>query len=244
MGNTLPILGPVALSCAIIMAVNFSTAALLYLTCLLVLVIGRIRLKEIGRLLAMTLLVVVLLVAGMKAFNIGRADTWLSRLGIGEKTEQVTTGNRDANGEYSQVEQAKIAIASGGLLGKGPGNSTQRTHLPLPYSDFAYAFITEEYGLVGAMVVLMLYLMIFSRTMAIAQKCETAFPNFLVLGLGVMIIMQAMTNMAVAVDLAPTTGQPLPLISKGGTSIIFVSMAIGVIIGVSRQNAEKQTIKS
>ena len=240
--NTLPILGPVALACAIILAFNFSTAALLFLTCLLLLIIGRVNMREIGRLLIVILFVVILLVAGMKSLGIGRADTWLARLGIGQ-TEQVVSEHRQADGEYNQVEQAKIAIASGGVIGKGPGNSTQRTHLPLPYSDFAYAFITEEYGLIGAMVVLLLYLWVFSRTVLIAKKCETAFPNFLVLGLGLMIIIQAMTNMAVAVDLAPTTGQPLPLISKGGTSIIFISMAMGVIIGVSRQMEEKNALE-
>ncbi len=235
--NTLPVLGPVALGCGLILAFNFSTAALLFVTCLLMLVIGRVRWREVGRLVMVTALVAALLVAGMKALGIGRADTWMARLGIGQ-TEQTATGNRLDDGEYNQVEQAKIAIASGEIVGKGPGNSTQRTHLPLPYSDFAYAFITEEYGLVGAGIVLILYLWVFARTVIIARKCETAFPNFLVLGLGLMIITQAMTNMAVAVDIAPTTGQPLPLISKGGTSIMFVSMAIGVIIGVSRQMEE------
>jgi len=234
--HTLPVLGPVALACGVILAFNFSTSALLFATCLLLLVIGRVRLREIGRLLVVVLAALMLAMAGMKALGVGRVDTWLSRLGVGgerEPTEQVLDPN-------SQIEQAKIAIASGGLLGKGPGNSTQRTHLPLAYSDFAYAFITEEYGLVGALVVLILYLWIFSRTVFVARKCETAFPNFLVLGLGLMIIMQAMTNMAVAVDLAPTTGQPLPLISKGGTSIMFISLAIGVIIGVSRQMDERE----
>ena len=241
--NTLPILGPVALACGIILAFNFSTSALLFLTCLLMLIIGRVRMREIGRLLVVIAFALVLIVAGMKSVGVGRADTWLARLGIGQ-TEQTASAHRQADGEYTQVEQAKIAIASGGLIGKGPGNSTQRTHLPLPYSDFAYAFITEEYGVVGAIIVLVLYLSVFSRSVAIAKKCETAFPNFLVLGLGLMIIIQAMTNMAVAVDIAPTTGQPLPLISKGGTSIIFISLALGVIIGVSRQMEEKEALKS
>ena len=233
--TTLPVLGPVVLGCGSILAFNLSTSALLFLTCLLMLIIGRVRMREIGRLTVLVVLLAVLLVAGMKAMGIGRADTWLQRLGIGPKTEQTTPEKT----EYNQIEQAKIAIASGEIFGKGPGKSTQRTHLPLPYSDFAYAFIAEEYGLIGAMVVLILYLWVFARTVFIARKCETAFPNFLVLGLGLTIIIQAMTNMAVAVDIAPTTGQPLPLVSKGGTSIMFVSMAIGVILGVSRQMEEK-----
>lgn len=241
--NTLPILGPVALACAIILAFNFSTSALLFVTCLLLLIIGRVRMREIGRLLVLIIVMLVLAVALMKAMGVGRADTWLSRLGL-IKTEDTRSSNRSGDGEYNQVEQAKIAIASGGIIGKGPGNSTQRTHLPLPYSDFAYAFITEEYGLIGAMFILVLYLWIFSRTVLIAKRCETAFPNFLVLGLGLMIIIQAMTNMAVAVDIAPTTGQPLPLISKGGTSIMFISMALGVIIGVSRQMEDDEKLKA
>lgn len=240
--HTFPVLVPIGGACAIILAFNFSTAALLFCTCLIMLFIGRIQLKEIIRLLLLIAIVLVLVVGAMKTLGIGRADTWLSRLGIGQ-TEQIASELRAEGGDYNQVEQAKIAIASGGILGKGPGNSTQRTHLPLPYSDFAYAFITEEYGLIGAMAVLILYLWVFSRTVMIAKKCETAFPNFLVLGLGLMIIIQAMTNMAVAVDVAPTTGQPLPLISKGGTSIIFISMALGVIIGVSRQMEENEALK-
>ena len=239
--QTLPILFPVAMACGTILIFNFSTAALLFMTCLLMLIIGRVKGREIMRLLVVIIVALVLIIGAMKMLGIGRADTWLSRLGIGDtpQTEQAASV-RTTGGEYDQVEQAKIAIASGGLVGKGPGNSTQRTHLPLPYSDFAYAFITEEYGLAGAMVVLLLYLWLFANTVLVSRKCNTAFPNFLVLGLGLMIVMQAMTNMAVAVDIAPTTGQPLPLVSKGGTSIIFVSMAMGVIIGVSRQLEEKE----
>lgn len=240
--NTLPILGPVGLACAIILAFNLSTSALLFFTCLLMMIIGRVRLREIGRLILLVIVMLVLAMALMKAAGVGRVDTWLSRLGLTQVDESRSVHKTD-DGEYYQVEQAKIAIASGGITGKGPGNSTQRTHLPLPYSDFAYAFITEEYGLIGAMVVLVLYLWIFSRTVLVARKCETAFPNFLVLGLGLMIIIQAMTNMAVAVDIAPTTGQPLPLISKGGTSIMFICMALGVIIGVSRQMEEEKMLR-
>ncbi len=234
--HTLPILAPVGLACGSILAFNFSTSALLFLTCLIMLIIGRVSMREIFRILALVLVVLALAIAVMKAAGVGRVSVWEKRLGLvrveeNEKQRELA----DATSESSQVEQAKIAIASGGLIGKGPGNSTQRTHLPLPYSDFAYAFITEEYGFVGAALILVLYLWIFFRAVMIARRCETAFPNFLVLGLGLMIIIQAMTNMAVAVNLFPVTGQPLPIVSKGGTSIIFMCMALGIIIGVSRQ---------
>ena len=236
--HTLPILGPVAMGCGLILPFNFSTSALLFITCLLILIIGRVTMREIGRLMAVILVAVVLMVAGLKAAGVGRADTWLNRLGIGQKTEQAASG-----GDNDQIRNAKIAIASGEIFGKGPGNSTQRTHLSNSSSDFAYAFITEEYGFAGAMIVMILYLWVFARTVIIARRCETAFPNFLVLGLGLMIITQAMVHIAVTVDLAPTTGQPLPLVSEGGTSIMFVSLAIGVIIGVSRQMEEKAAVQ-
>jgi cell division protein FtsW len=228
---TLPILMPVALSCLSILVFNFSTAGLLFLTCLLMLIIGRVPMREVVRLLALSLALVVLLVAGMKVAGVGRADTWLSRVGI----ETAASRERDARmavnpeDEAYQEIQAKIAIASGGLTGKGPGNSTQRTHLPLPYSDFAYAFITEEYGLLGAIFVLLIYLWIFYRSLLISRRCETAFPSFLVVGLGLMIVIQAMTNMAVGARVIPVTGQPLPIISKGGTSILFICLALGLI---------------
>lgn len=241
--NTLPILGPVALACGSILAFNFSTSALLFLTCLLMLIIGRVPFKEIFRMLFLGMIFLVLAVLLMKAAGVGRVSTWEKRLGItkideSERERQLA----DANSETSQVAQAQVAIASGGIAGKGPGNSTQRTHLPLPYSDFAYAFITEEYGFMGAAVVLIAYLWIFFRCILIARRCTTAFPTLLVLGLGLMILIQAMTNMAVAVGLFPVTGQPLPIISKGGTSIIFICMSLGIIIGVSRQIEEKQEI--
>ncbi|MCC8088599.1 MAG: FtsW/RodA/SpoVE family cell cycle protein [Rikenellaceae bacterium] len=239
--NTLPILGPVVLACGSILAFNFSTSALLFLTCLLMLILGRVSAREIFRMLFLGFIFLIFAVLVMKAAGVGRVATWEKRLGIvrvdeSEKERQLS----DAQSEFSQVAQARIAIASGGILGKGPGNSTQRTHLPLPYSDFAYAFITEEYGVIGASAVLIIFLWIFFRSVLISRRCATAFPSLLVLGLGLTIIIQALTNMAVAVGLFPITGQPLPIISKGGTSIMFMCMALGIIIGVSRQIEEKQ----
>ena len=145
--------------------------------------------------------------------------------------------------DVMNVEQAKIAIATGGIYGKGPGNSTQRNILPHPYSDFIYAIIIEEYGLVlGGGLVLLLYLVLFFRAIRISLKSPTLFGSFMVIGMSFSLVFQAMINMGVAVNLLPVTGQPLPLISMGGTSLWFSSLAIGIILSVSREielNKEK-----
>ena len=235
--TTIPLLLPVVLACGAIFFSNFSTSAITFFTCWVMLYIGRVRVRELWRLVGIVVVVIALALAFMSAAGIGRAETWMNRLkdyaGIG--TEQVDEKSDD----NLQVEQAKIAIASGGIFGKGPGNSTQRANLPHSYSDFAYAFIVEEYGVVGAVVVLVLYLWIFFRTILIFQKCGTAFPSLLVLGLGLMIVLQALFNMLVSVNLFPVTGQTLPLISLGGSSLLFTSLALGMILGVSRQTQER-----
>ena len=235
--TTIPLLLPVVLACGAIFFSNFSTSAITFFTCWVMLYIGRVRVRELWRLVGIVVVVIALALAFMSAAGIGRAETWMNRLkdyaGIG--TEQVGEKSDD----NLQVEQAKIAIASGGIFGKGPGNSTQRANLPHSYSDFAYAFIVEEYGVVGAVVVLVLYLWIFFRTILIFQKCGTAFPSLLVLGLGLMIVLQALFNMLVSVNLFPVTGQTLPLISLGGSSLLFTSLALGMILGVSRQTQER-----
>ena len=234
--NTVPLLLPIVLSCGAIFFSNFSTAAITFITCYIMLYIGRVRVSELIRLLTMVMAVMIITVAIMSAADIGRARTWTNRMKDFAKIEQRDGGSSK---DELQVEQAKIAIASGGVAGKGPGNSTQRANLPHSYSDFAYAFIIEEYGIVGAMVVLVLYLWIFFRSILIFQRCGTAFPSLLVLGLGLMIVLQAIINMLVSVNLIPVTGQTLPLISLGGSSMIFTAMALGMILGVSRQMNEK-----
>lgn len=235
--TTVPLLLPVCLACAAIMFSNFSTAALTFFSCLVMLYVGRVRGRELWRLVRMVIVVVAILLLVMSSFNIGRAQTWVNRITSFVKTEQAD--DISPGSDSFQVEQAKIAIASGGIFGKGPGMSTQRANLPHSYSDFAYAFIVEEYGLFGALVVLALYLWLFFRTVIIFQKCERAFPSLLVLGLGIMIVLQAIFNMLVSVNLFPVTGQPLPLISLGGSSMLFTSIALGMIQGVSRQMHEK-----
>ena len=234
---TIPVLGPIVIACAAIFISNFSTAAITFCTCLIMLYVGRVRVRELWRLVALVFVTMVCAVSVMYAFNIGRSHTWVNRLGIGDmmsKTEQVKAQGED---DDLQQEQARIAIASGGLMGKGPGNSTQRSNHS--YSDFAYAFIVEEYGLIGASLMLFLYLCIFFRGIVTFRRCGTAFPGLLVLGLCLMITFQAICNMLVSVCLFPVTGQTLPLVSLGGSSIVFTCLALGLILGISRQVKEE-----
>lgn len=237
--TTIPLLLPVVMACGAIFFSNFSTSAITFFTCWVMLYIGRVKVRELWRLVGIVVVTMVCALTFMTVAGIGRAETWTNRLKsfAGIKTEQVS--EQQESDDNLQVEQAKIAIASGGIFGKGPGNSTQRANLPHSYSDFAYAFIVEEYGIIGAFVILVLYLWIFFRAILIFQRCGTAFPSLLVLGLSLMIVLQALFNMLVSVNLFPVTGQTLPLISLGGSSLLFTSLALGMILGVSRQIEEK-----
>ncbi len=237
--TTIPLIGPIVLSCVLVVISNLSTAIIMGLACIIVLILGRVRWREIGRLILLALVLFVLLVGILKLFGVGRVDTWISRvetfIGI-ESVEESPTGKRQeiSDSEF-QAHQAKIAVASGWLMGKGPGQSTQRSNLPHPYSDYAYAFIIEEYGFLGAVFILGCYLWIFYRGMVIFRKCKTAFPSIMVLGLSLMITLQALLHMCVSVDATPVTGQTLPIISLGGSSLIFTCVSLGMILGVSRQ---------
>jgi len=169
----------------------------------------------------------------------GRVATWKNRV------ETYFSGKEADDDANFQVEQAKIAIASGGFFGKGPGNSTQRNFLPHPYSDFIFAIIIEEYGFIGAFFVVFIYLVLFYRAGIIVRKSKTAFPAFLAVGLLLSLVMQAMINMGVATNVFPVTGQTLPLVSMGGTSIIFTSLSLGIILNISVLNnkeSEKETV--
>lgn len=240
--TAVPLLVPVALACGIIVFSSLSTAMMIFVTCLVMLYVGRVKVRELMKLVVLVMLVGILFVSVMAMSGSGRGKTWINRLKAFAPIEQVDT---QTEVDDLQERQAKIAIASGGIIGKGPGNSTQRANLPHSYSDFAYAFIIEEYGLVGGIVVLALYLWLFFRTVMISRKCERVFPSLLVLGLGIMIVMQAFINMMVSVGLFPVTGQTLPLISMGGSSLVFTSLALGMILGISRQMHERslQTAK-
>lgn len=222
----LPLIIPIVVVCLLILPANFSTAALLGITCWVLLYIGRVNLRY---LLGFTGIGVLVLSVGifvlLETNAVGRAKTWKNRI------ENFTSGE---NSENYQALQSKIAIASGGLIGKGPGNSTQRNFLPHPYSDFIYAIIVEEYGLAGGVFILMLYLILLYRAGVIVKKAQRTFPAFLAIGLTLILVFQALVNMAVAVNLFPVTGQPLPLVSMGGTSLLFTSAAFGILLSISR----------
>jgi cell division protein FtsW len=220
---------PIAIICALILPENLSTALLIFGICMLILFIGRTPVKFILAWIGLALAGVILFALLLDAVtDANRVSVWKARI------ENYVSGEEDIDGDY-QANQAKIAIASGGLIGKAPGNSVQRNMLPQSNSDFIFAIIIEEYGLFfGALPIILVYLILLFRGIAIAKKCETAFPAFLVLGLTLMIVVQAILNMAVAVGLFPVTGQTLPLISWGRTSMLITSFALGAILGVSR----------
>ncbi len=211
-----------------------STSLLLLLTLFVLLFIGGIRMNHLLRMIGIgTLLVGLILVIGLNTNWFPRVTTAVNR---------VTTfvdEDRAAEKNTFQSEQAKIAVATGGIFGKGPGNSTQRYVLPHPYSDFIYAIIIEEYGLLGGIVVLGLYWILLFRAIVIARSCTRVFPQVVVLGLVLAIVFQAMLNMAVAVGVIPVTGQTLPLVSLGGSSMLTQSFALGIVLSVSRATEER-----
>lgn len=226
----LPVILPVIAVTLLILPANFSTAAILFVTCMVLMFIGRISLKYIFSLIGLGLIGILLIFALTKAFPglFPRGGTWVSRIDHFINQEEA-----DPDATY-QVDQAKIAIVSGGVFGKSPGKSTQRNFLPHPYSDFIFAIIIEEYGIIGGSFVMFLYLILFFRVIRIANKCQGNFGTLLSIGIGFSLVFQAMINMAVAVNLFPVTGQTLPLVSMGGTSIWFTSISLGIILSVSR----------
>ncbi|MBL4578574.1 MAG: FtsW/RodA/SpoVE family cell cycle protein [Flavobacteriales bacterium] len=222
----LPIIFPVLLVCGLILPANLSTAAVLFMTCICLMFIGRVNFKYLLALMGIGLLGLGLtIMLLMLTPHQGRLVTWKHRI------ENYVSGDNEGN---YQVEQSKIAIARGGWFGVGPGNSTQRNFLPHPYSDFIFAIIIEEYGLLGATVIILLYLILLFRTIRIVAKSPGAFGTLLAMGCCFSLVFQAMINMAVAVNLFPVTGLALPLVSMGGTSILFTSIALGIILSVSK----------
>ena len=220
----IPMLLWCGLICGLIALTDFSSATLLLVTCLLILFIGRVPVKYL------TLLVIVGILAGALAFSIGqRGDTVVSQM----------KDFLDPTEIPFQAKQSYIAIATGGVTGKGPGNSDQRNFLPHPYSDFIYAIIIEEYGLAGGLTVVILYLALLWRGIITASNSDRAFGGLLSAGLSFALVMQAMINMGVAVGLLPITGLPLPLVSMGGTSLLFTGIALGIILSVSRGEIEE-----
>lgn len=226
----LPVLAPMLLTCALIAPANLSTALMLGFTCTIVFFIGRVQVKHLGFLALAGLICLSLLFTVSKLTGFGRAATWEQRI----KDFTSDTKKDSKHQDVYQVEQAKIAIANGGLAGRGPGQSQQKNFLPHPYSDFIFAIIIEEYGLIGGGFVVMLYLLFLWRSVVIFKRCPFAFGAFLAVGLSITLVFQAMLNMAVNVHLVPVTGLTLPMISMGGSSIWFTSVAIGIILSVSK----------
>jgi len=223
----MPILVPVLIVCGLIAPSNLSTAAVLFATCILLMFIGRVSWKYIFLLAMLGVVVLVGLIAIGKLYphlELVRVDTWVSRLNEFANVE---------DGGY-QVQQAKIAIAKGGIIGNGPGNSVIRNFLPYAHADFIYAIICEEYGLLGGTVILVLYVLLFLRNVKLVTRSPKAFGAFLAIGLSLLLTVQALANIAVNVNLVPATGLTLPLISMGGTSLLFTCISLGMILSVSK----------
>ena len=232
--GTWPILMPVIASCLVIFPAHPSSAVLVFAASWVMMLIGRVRFRELMKLVGLAAAGVVLIMA----LNLGRSETAEGR--VSTWIHLWTQSQRDKPVEHlSDTERSMIAIHNGGLLGEGAGQSAMRVEMIHPESDYAYAFFVEEYGLVLAVVLLMLYLWIFFRAIEIFRRCGTAFPGLLVLVLALLITCQALLHIMVTVNLIPETGQTLPLISRGGSSVLFTSVALGMILGVSRQNDEQ-----
>ena len=231
--SLLPLWLPVFAVLILILPANFSTTAIIFTMLLVLAFLGGYPLKYIGAIVGTGLLVLAFFVLVAKAFPDAmpnRVDTWTSRI-------VNFIDDRDTEEDY-QIEKAKIAIATGSIYGLGPGKSVQKNFLPQSSSDFIFAIIIEEYGLLGGLFLLILYLLLLFRIVVVAQKAETIFAKLLTVGVGLPIIFQALINMGVAVELFPVTGQTLPLISSGGTSIWVTCLAIGIILSVSAKREE------
>ncbi len=242
----LPIITPVVVVCALIAPANLSTALLLGASCLLLMFIGRVSNKHLLMVVGAALIPILFLVSaavirhGKTKVDDGnvvakkssglfvRVNTWVGRV------ESFIYGSKDVENDAYQTAQAKIAISKGGLFGVMPGNSTTRDYLPQAYNDFIYAIIIEEYGLVGGAFIMFIYLVFLYRCIRIFKRCPFAFGAFLALGLSFTLAIQALANMAVAVNLFPVTGVALPLISMGGTSFLFTCLSVGIILSVAR----------
>jgi cell division protein FtsW len=245
----LPIIIPVAIICLLIAPANLSTAVLIAGTSFLLMFIGRVNTKHILCSIGLSLIpVLVLFLVAIKyydkeegkskdlpaIFASGRVPTWISRI-----QTFVYGGKGDGNERMYQVNQAKIAIASGGWFGRGPGNSNARNFLPHSYSDFIFAIILEEYGLAGGAFIVFIYLLFLYRCIRLYRKCPFAFGALLALALSFTLVIQAVANMGVNVNVFPNTGVTLPLVSMGGSSFLFTCLSIGIILSVAR-NVEQQ----
>lgn len=223
---------PILVIVGLIFPENFSTAAMLFATCIVMMFLSKVKMKYIFGFIGIIMLAGGIFMLVSLAFaKDNRSATWVNRI---ERFFSSSEEEADDTANF-QVMQSKIAIAGGGLIGKSPGKSTQRNVLPHPYSDFIYAIVLEEYGLIGGIFVLALYLILLYRATRIILRAPQSFGGLLAMGLAFSLVMQAMVNMGVAVGLFPVTGQPLPFISMGGTSLLFTGLSIGIIISVTRE---------
>ena len=231
--SIIPLWLPVFVVLIMILPANFSTTAIIFTMILVLAFLGGYPLRYLAAIVGSGLLVLAFFVLIAKAFpdsTPNRVDTWTSRI-------VNFMDDRDSEEDY-QIEKAKIAIATGSVYGLGPGKSVQKNFLPQSSSDFIFAIIIEEYGLIGGLFLLVLYLLLLFRIVVVAQKAGTVFGKLLTIGVGLPIIFQALVNMGVAVELFPVTGQTLPLISSGGTSIWVTCLGIGIILSVSAKREE------
>lgn len=225
----IPIMIPVFIICGLILPANLSTSVMLFTTCLVLMFIGRVNFKYIMAMVGIMVVfmtIFILILINLPGERQGRLWTWQSR---------VENFIDPDEGENYQIMQSKIAIASGGFFGKMPGNSSQRNFLPHPYSDFIFAIIVEEYGLIGGTFLVLLYMILLFRAVKIVTRIPKNFGAFVTIGIAFALVFQALINMGVAVNLLPVTGQPLPLVSMGGTSIWFTCIGLGIILSVSRE---------
>lgn len=235
----LPLAIPVILVCGLIAPSNLSTALLLFASGIIMMIIGRVNFLHISLFVSTMIIIGTLAIfLALKLGSPGRITTWQNRI-------ENFTGKGEDN--YQKI-QAKIAVANGELFGKGPGHSVQKNFLPNPYSDFIFAIIIEEWGFIGAFLIVILYLWLLFRSIRIVIKSPNAFGALLAVGLSMSLVFQAFINMGVATTLLPVTGLTLPMISLGGTSVLFTSISLGIILSVSRyieeniENAQKESI--
>lgn len=235
-----PLWLPVGVVLALILPANFSTTAIIFSMVIMLMFLGGYPIKYLLSVMGIGLVALLLFVLVAKAFPgslSNKVTTWENRI------KNFASDEVDTDADY-QIEKAKIAIASGQIIGLGPGKSVQKNFLPQSSSDFIYAIIVEEFGLVGALFLMLLYLLLLFRITVIAHKAETIFAKLLVIGVGIPIVFQALINMAVAVELFPVTGQTLPLVSSGGTSIWMTCLAIGIVLSVSAKRDQVQEVNT
>lgn len=233
--NTVPLIGPVVVSCGVILPAHTSSAAIVFITSLIMLYIGRVHIKEILKFSLVVFSVGMLGILTMVMLDAGRIDTAKNRITkwTHEWTHESTATTIN---DISDTQRALIAIREGGIVGKGAGQSTSRVLVTHPESDYAYAFFISEYGVIAGLILILLYIWLFFRAMDIGQQCRTPFPTLMTLGLGLLITGQALLHILVQVNFLPETGQTLPFISRGGSSLLFSTLALGMIISVSRTN--------